>query len=111
MPSHGQLANPAVTESPGRGLWKTLEASIGRGRGGPVREICSAERFGPIIDRECSRSDRAGSEFSFLIFEWADPLVDDPARNDFGRAVVQRLRCTAEVGWLEGQRLGALLLE
>jgi lipopolysaccharide/colanic/teichoic acid biosynthesis glycosyltransferase len=69
------------------------------------RVVHTSAELHRLIRKECLRTDRTGQHFSLLIFRVdgrPEPLI---------RLLLERLRETDEVGWLDRDRVGTLLVD
>jgi lipopolysaccharide/colanic/teichoic acid biosynthesis glycosyltransferase len=69
------------------------------------RVVHTSAELHRLIRKECLRTDRTGQHFSLLVFRVdgrPEPLI---------RLLLERLRETDEVGWLDRERVGALLVD
>lgn len=74
-----------------------------------VRGVHSRWQFRRVLVRERARSDRSGDRFSLIVFKARDLATADTMWPRLTRILRQRLRLTDEMGWLDGQLLGAVL--
>ena len=87
---------------PVRNLWDRLGLLPKRSRA-----TWSAEEFNAILDRERARVHRNACEFSLVVFD-----VGSTGRaRDVEGAINHRVRSTDQVGWLDAQRIGAVLTD
>ena len=80
-----------------------------RSGGAALREVTPAALFRRTLARERARTDRTGQGFSLVIFA---PRDSDSAESTVRRLALilqRRLRYSDEAGWLDHERLGALL--
>lgn len=62
-----------------------------------------------ILDRERARADRSGSPFSLVTFTPRDEETRRDTQVHLARYLPRRLRCTDDVGWIDEERIGAVL--
>ncbi len=72
-------------------------------------QIRPASEFQRLLDRERSRCDRTGEEFSVVIFTPSDPRTRSDVLHHLARSLSRRLRRTDDAGWMGVDRLGVLL--
>lgn len=69
----------------------------------------SVEQMRGIVERERSRADRIGIEFSVLKFTTNEATSARKTYEFLAQILQSRLRCTDEIGWLGPQLLGVVL--
>jgi len=75
-----------------------------------LRGLHSPEKLRFILERERSRADRTGGEFSFVLFDLSGPNgLDFSAVKRLADVLASRVRATDEVGWFERGRIGVVL--
>lgn len=62
-----------------------------------------------ILDRERARTDRSGIPFSLVAFTPRDLETRQATLVHLAKYLRRRLRCTDDVGWLDAERIGAVL--
>ncbi len=91
------------------GLIKDLiNSSASTRKAEELYRVHSAKDFRTILERERSRSDRSGNEFSLISIESESLNRNSGPDPKFLGALARRIRSTDEVGWLEG-RIGVFL--
>lgn len=71
--------------------------------------IYSADVFQECLRRDRARADRSGLKFSVLVFDLPTHNGNKDLSRALARVLAGRLRLTDVVGWLDQQRIGALL--
>jgi lipopolysaccharide/colanic/teichoic acid biosynthesis glycosyltransferase len=69
----------------------------------------SASQFRNGLERERACSDRSGIVFSLLVFAWRDGKARREGLRPLARILARRLRATDEYGWVDRDRVGAIL--
>jgi lipopolysaccharide/colanic/teichoic acid biosynthesis glycosyltransferase len=69
----------------------------------------SKDEFDVILKRECARSDRNGRGFSVVAFRAGCQDGNNAFAECLKGVLLQRVRTTDEIGWLDEQRIGVLL--
>lgn len=73
--------------------------------------IYNQKTFHNAIQRERARSDRTGNGFSLVLFEVGQTRGIDSLAGNLIEILVNRLRCTDELGWFDDQQIGVLLFD
>ncbi|MDF1525852.1 MAG: sugar transferase [bacterium] len=86
----------------------------GNGQGGEL--LLPADQFRTLILHECARCDRNAHAFSLIHIDLRGSNGDNvksrgPAVRQLSRTLVQRMRTTDEIGWLDGHSIGVFLPE
>lgn len=76
---------------------------------GPSVRILSDEIFWAMLDRERALADRAERCFALLVFDTSPRFKGDARALAIAKAIQSRLRLSDAVGWLDKNRIGALL--
>jgi len=71
--------------------------------------VRSVERLRLVLERERNRAERTGTEFAMIVFTPRCTGDRRAAVDVLWRALTERLRNIDEVGWLDEQRIGAVL--
>ncbi len=71
--------------------------------------ICSIRDFAALLNRERARADRAGSEFSLVVFPLERAQRAEPILRLVQTALRRRIRSIDEIGWLQDHLLAVLL--
>ena len=71
--------------------------------------IRSAEEFRAILDRERTRVNRNGHEFSLVVFDLANVSYNGTYARYLAKVLSQRVRSTDEIGWFAEHRLAVAL--
>lgn len=75
----------------------------------PDSRILAPAQIRLLLDRQRVRSDRNGECFAVFIYSWRDQAARDRCAPEFQALMLWRLRTTDDVGWLDENRLVALL--
>jgi len=82
----------------------------GINRMNPFGGIHSSDAFRTILERERARAERTGQSFSLAVFGIDKENGTDAASLErLGYVLVQKVRICDEVGWYDGNRIGAIL--
>jgi lipopolysaccharide/colanic/teichoic acid biosynthesis glycosyltransferase len=99
-------------ESAGMSLVKGWKGFSVLGRIRPARipdGLNSKDEFHVILKRERARSDRNGQGFSVVAFRAGCQDANNAFAECLKSVLLQRVRMTDEIGWLDEQRIGVLL--
>jgi hypothetical protein len=80
--------------------------------GGDARllgRVHSSGEFASILNRERDRADRTGQEFSLVVYEFSPGSRRFTEKRLLVSSLLQRIRSTDDIGWLEDGRLAAVL--
>lgn len=76
-----------------------------------VGSVHSPTQMNVVLQRERARADRTYSGFSLIVVTTTTQSKTDIKLRRLARIARQRLRCTDEVGWIDRDALGLLLLD
>jgi lipopolysaccharide/colanic/teichoic acid biosynthesis glycosyltransferase len=71
--------------------------------------VHSSGEFASILNRERDRADRTGQEFSLVVYEVASGSRRSAPTRRLVSTLLQRIRSTDDIGWLEDGNLAAVL--
>jgi lipopolysaccharide/colanic/teichoic acid biosynthesis glycosyltransferase len=96
--------------------FKLLKRVFGSENGAGYDLLLPADQFRTLILHECARCDRNAHSFSLIQIDLRSNVLDigrdgRQAVRSLSRALVQRMRSTDEVGWLDGHSIGVFLPE
>src|SRR4051812_37629972 len=74
-----------------------------------LRNLASPDSMRRLLNRERARADRSGIGFALLQFTPRDLATAQDTFVCLVRVLKRRLRSTDEVGWLNSQKIGAVL--
>jgi len=74
-----------------------------------VNGLQPPERFGAAIRLEQNRADRAGYQFSLILFDTENLQAHNGSVQYLAYALAARIRSTDEIGWFDKQHIGAML--
>jgi len=74
-----------------------------------LESLLSIAAFRRILDRERARTDRSGLPFSLVAFTPRNLETRHATLMHLAKYLRRRLRCTDDVGWLDAERIGAVL--
>jgi lipopolysaccharide/colanic/teichoic acid biosynthesis glycosyltransferase len=92
-----------------------LKRIFGNGSGSVSDPLLPADQFRTLILHECARCDRNAHAFSLIRIDLRDGSKGMEQSNQrlraLSRSVVERMRTTDEIGWLDGHSVGVFLPE
>jgi lipopolysaccharide/colanic/teichoic acid biosynthesis glycosyltransferase len=96
--------------------FKFLKRIFGSENGSAHDVLLPADQFRTLILHECARCDRNAHSFSLIQIDLRSNVSDigrdgRQAVRSLSRTLVQRMRSTDEVGWLDGHSIGVFLPE
>jgi len=92
------------------GFWEKFNIIRHVQKARALRGLHSPEKLRFILERERSRSDRTGDEFSLVVFNLSGTgALDYSAVGLLSNILTIRIRATDEVGWFEKGRVGVVL--
>lgn len=100
--------NRTVNNSFGN-IFRSVLGVAASGNGGARTDLLPADMFGRIVERERARADRIGGGFSLVAFGGKKADLYRGESRAVGEHLVERIRTTDEIGWLDDGRLGVML--
>jgi lipopolysaccharide/colanic/teichoic acid biosynthesis glycosyltransferase len=89
-------------------MFKWLYAPVGQKRENQVYAVCGEKEFLQVLARERARAERSDYRFSLVIFETHGKPGSNTETNLLDE-LATRLRTADEAGWLQHNRIGAIL--
>jgi PleD family two-component response regulator len=71
--------------------------------------IYSTQEFRAILDRERTRVNRNGHEFSLVVFDMGSVSRDSARARRLAHVLSHRVRATDEIGWFDERHIGVAL--
>ncbi len=92
-------------------LWAYISPLARSRRSKGFGDICSAEQFHHILERERARADRNSHQFSVVVLDVGSRGLNGTRAQHVASVLTNRIRFTDELGWFDNQRIAVLLPE